>query len=325
MQDGDGNPMLSFGGNSQVIKVVRNGGNIVWTLGVDGDIEVLPPDTFFHQHALRAARSGYYLSLDNQGLGTQSRILVWWVDFSYINPRLQLSWQHALPAADYSPDEGNVDLLPSGGYVIGSAGGRSITELTSAGSVLWRAQLDSSLYRAYWVDDLYARLHPRYEGDTVVCVSDGMVPLRASLPGGIWSGAFVQGDSFNTVAAGFGLHLVTYKLGPEEFTVELLVDPSSNCGVGRAEVVKVRLEMEAFPNPVGEVLNLRWVLQAGQRMTVDIHGLDGRVLLQRELGWLGAGQHALRLTRAGLGAAGAVVVCLRTSSGLVARRIIVLE
>lgn len=323
MQDGDGNPMLSLGGTSQVIKLVRNGGNIVWTLGPAGDIEILPLDSFSHQHALRAGHPGYYLSLDNEGLGHLSRLTEWWIDFAYINPRVQMQQQFTLPLGDYSPDDGNIDLLPNGDWLIGAPGGRTITELSSAGSVLWRAQLDSSLYRAYWVDDFYARLHPHYVGDLVVCLQDSLVPLRADVAGGIWSGPFVEGDSFNTAAAGQGLHQVTYKLGPEEFTVELLVDASLQCNVGLAEAADFQMHLVAFPNPVVADLQLRWEMPRADGVTVALHGLDGRVLWQRDLGRLGAGSQTLHLDATDWGGAtGAIVVTVRTKSGETARRII---
>jgi arylsulfate sulfotransferase len=329
MQDGDGNPMLSFGDRSTVVKIVRSGGGIVWTLGLDGTIEILPPDTFAHQNALRNSRAGYYLSFDNQGLGAQSRVIEWWIDFSYINPRLEISRAHVLPPADYSADDGNLDRLPSGNWVIGSSGGRSITEITANGSVLWHAVLDSSLYRAYWVDDFYARLRPRYTGETLVCLGDSVVALRASVAGGIWSGAYVRGDSFDAAAAGLGLHEVTYKLGPESFTVELEVDPSLLCGVGMADAVTPTLAMRVFPNPLGmqqETFQIQWTMARAEQVVLEIYGLDGRPLGTRDLGVLPMGTHATKLLRSTLGQqAGAVVVSLRTASGKHGRCILVVE
>ncbi len=324
MQDGDGNPMLSFGGSSQVIKVVRNGGTVVWTTGVDGTIEVLPPDTFMHQHALRASRPGYYLSLDNQGLGTQTRAIEWWIDFSYFDPRMEISWQHVLPIADYSAADGNVDKLPSGNFVIGSGSGRTITEITSAGSVLWHAVLDSSLYRAYWVDDFYMRLRPRYTGDLVVCVRDSLVPLRASVPGGIWSGAYVQGDSFNTAAAGLGLHFVTYKLGPEEFTVELLVDDAANCGVAVTPQLQPQIAFAVFPNPMEDVLHLAVDLPRPEELALDVFALDGQWVVGMALGRMSAGHHVWSWDGDALGiATGGYCLRVRAASGKSSSKIIV--
>lgn len=327
MQDGDGNPMLSLGGSSQILKIARNSGAVVWTVGPSGSIEILPPDTFMHQHALRPSRPGYYLSLDNAGLDTMTRATEWWIDFSYINPRMKISWEHVLPIADYTADDGNVDKLPSGTLLIGSAGGRSITEITTVGSLLWRAQLDSSLYRAYWVEDLYGRLRPHFTGDTVVCLSDSAIILQASPTGGIWSGDFVQGNVFDAAAAGVGLHVVTYKLGPEEFSVELQVDGSVNCGVAVADAQLRTLMMAVFPNPWTQGdLHVQFALATAERMRLEVHALDGRLLAQRDLGRLSGGEHGLRLTPAELGLrSGAVLVTLHAASGKVGRQIVVIE
>ncbi|HEX2900974.1 MAG TPA: aryl-sulfate sulfotransferase, partial [Bacteroidia bacterium] len=325
MQDGDGNPMLSFGGESQVVKIARTGSNIVWTCGDNGDIEVLPTDSFLILHGLRPSRPGYYLSLDNQGLGNgQTRAIEWWIDFSYIQARFELSWQHVLPIDDYTAMDGNVDRQRNGNFMIGSADGRSVTEINVAGSVLWHAQYDSSLQRAYWVEDLYERVYPQYLGDSVVCANDMFVILEASPAGGIWSGPFVSGDTFFTDSAGAGSFPLTYQWGPEKIELMLMVDPTVNCGVGLADEWTRTLAFSAFPNPFLDVLNLELELSTREDVTVDIFALDGRLLVRQELGKLNPGRHSWRWESMDA-VDGACLVRVGTASGKAGTRILIRE
>ncbi len=325
MQDGDGNPMLSFGGESQVVKIARTGSNIVWTCGDNGDIEVLPFDSFAVVHSLRPSRPGYYLSLDNQGLDNGlTRAIEWWIDFSYIQARLEISWQHILPIADFTATDGNIDRMRNGNYMIGSFDGKSVTEITANGAVLWRADYDSSLHKAFWVESLYPRISPQYLGDLTVCATDSIVILEASVPGGIWSGPFVSGDTFFAGLASTGIFPIVYKWGPEELQFELTVDPTVNCGVGVSEVAKQNLELTVFPNPFGSHLNLQLNLAQQEAVSIDIFALDGRQVWHEDLGKWNPGKHSMQLNPREL-PSGANVIQVRTASGKLGRRVLLRE
>ena len=322
MQDGDGNPMLSFGGESQVVKIARSGANIVWTCGDNGDIEVLPFDSFAVLHSLRPSRPGYYLSLDNQGLGNGlTRAIEWWIDFSYIQARLEISWEHILPIDDFTASDGNVDRMRNGNYMIGSHDGKSATEITASGSVLWHADYDSTLHRAFWVEDFYHRIHPQYLGDSIVCATDSFVILQANPTGGIWSGPFVSGDTFFSAAAALGSFPLVYKWGPEEIRFDMEVDPTVNCGVGVADVAAQRLDLNVFPNPFGSVIHLGLELSKMEDVSVDVFAMDGRHLMHQNLGKLGPGAHAIDLDPSEW-AMGTCILQVRTVSGKTGRKVL---
>lgn len=324
MEDADGNPMLSLAGANQVIKIARSGSSIVWACGSDGDIEILPLDSFQVMNGLRPAQPGHYLAVDNRGLDSLSRAIEWWIDFSYIHARMEVSWEHILPAADFTADDGNVHALSNGNYMIASAEGRSVTEITHAGSLLWRAVYDSALTRAFWVEDFYARIHPQYLGDSVVCASDSLVILRATPSGGIWSGPFVSGDTFDAAAAAAGFFPLTYKWGPEELHFELMVDPGANCGVGVAEGTHPRIQFSAFPNPFRGHLGVELDLEQAEELALEVRTMDGRTLIREYLGKWSPGHHQWQVDWEGkLPAPGAYWLRLQAASGKAGTQVVV--
>lgn len=290
MMDGDGNPMLSFTSTNQVVKIARQGGNVVWTCGENGDIEILPLDSFNVLGSILPSRSGYYLGIDRSGLDSLSRIVEWWIDFSYIQARFETSQEFVLPVADFSPDRASLQKQSTGNYTAMGANGHSILELASNGNLLWRAESDSTLQRVFWLEDMYYRVHPDYLGDSVVCASDSLVILEADPPGGIWSGPFVSGDTFHVAAAGAGFFPITYKWGPETLRFELMVDPGANCGVGVGDPVRNDLGLEVWPNPFENALNLSIDLPKAGEVSAELWAMDGRLLRTEDLGRRPAGR-----------------------------------
>jgi hypothetical protein len=323
IEDVDQNPMLSFGGSSDVIKINRSNGSIAWDCGLNGFIEILPADTFIAQHSLRPSRPGYYLSMDNQGLANgQSRAIEWWIDFGYSNPTMMISWEYVLPAAEYSPENGSMERLPGNGFLVGSSEGKTITQLDNSGTVLWKGSLDTSIYKAFWVPSLYPLANPEFLGDTIVCLNDSVIELQASPSGGFWSGDFVNGSQFDASAAGAGDHVVTYKYGGESIDVTLHVDNNPNCGVGIKPIKRQSLAFVAFPNPFQEQLTLLFDLNASEDMVLEIFALDGRKLLQEDLGRMNPGRHTITLGPEYFSTSGPQAICLRSLSGKAGARVL---
>ncbi len=315
-EDGDGNPMLSFGGTSDVIKVNKLTGGVAWDCGLNGFIEIMVPDTFKGQNSLRPSRPGYYMSLDNRGLGTETRAIEWWIDFGYSNPTMMISWEYTLPTAEFSPEDGSVERLPEGGALIGSSLGKTITEVNSAGTLLWRAVADTTLYKAFWVEDLYDRVNPTFLGDTIVCLNDSNPTLMANPPGGFWSGDFVNNGVFDAHSAGPGDYNVNYKFGGENLSLTLHVDNSPGCGVAVRPRLRQDLAFSAFPNPFQDDMMVVFDLKMQENVIVELFASDGRLLMRQDKGNLSPGRHAFSLDLADLKlSAGPMALCVRTASG----------
>jgi hypothetical protein len=324
-EDDDLNYMMTWGTSNDIMKIDNQFSSIAWECGPHGFIDILIPDSFAAPHSLGLSRLGYYLTFDNRGLDSLSRVIEWWIDFGYTTPLMKISWEYALPAADFSPEDGNATRLSNGNILIGAGNAGNILEVTDAGSLLWRGEANAPLYRAFWVEDLYPRVHPSYIGDSLVCLStDSVLKLVASPPGGVWSGPFVHGDTFDAALAGPGHYNITYKWGPESVSTDVYVDESVNCGVALPGASTPNLSFTAFPNPYSDHLNLLFDLKAQEDIWVEGFALNGQLRFREALGLRQPGKHQVLLDSENLGK-GPLLIVLRTVSGNKATKIVTAE
>ena len=150
--DGPGGTILISARNTSAIYLLARGGNIIWRLG-GKQSDFGPPAAvrFAFQHNARF-HSGNRLTLfDNGGIPRIepfSRPLVLHLDLATHQARIVKTF--TAPKRIASPFEGNLQLLPDGGALVGWGGVRIVSEFARDGRLRFQMKLPyGDSYRAY--------------------------------------------------------------------------------------------------------------------------------------------------------------------------------
>lgn len=156
--DDDGNWIVSLRHMSQVVKVNRVTGEIIWALGGKsnqftfiGDHEEYAPTYFSYQHDARRLPNGNISLFDN---GTQhqpmhSRGVEYKLD--EVNKTATMVWEFRPQPDIYTSIQGGLQTLPDGHRLLGwgsaaNDGAPGVTEVDSAGSVVFEAYYPKQMY-----------------------------------------------------------------------------------------------------------------------------------------------------------------------------------
>jgi GH43 family beta-xylosidase len=171
-------------------------------------------------------------------------------------PAYNYSWSNSTTAED-------VTGIPAGGYTCTITDGNGCTTSISAS-----------------VNDPNAPA-VTVSIDTTLCSTAGLYTLIDGSPaGGTWSGSFVGGNTFNPSAAGVGSYLLTYSytdingctgLASDTMLVDACLGFSSNENQG----------WTVFPNPTNGLLTITPAIINGEKMLVEIYGVDGQLVLSQ--------------------------------------------
>jgi Arylsulfotransferase (ASST) len=185
--DRDGNLLVSARNTHTVYKISRRTGRIIWRLGGKrSDFELGPGVAFGWQHDARRRPDGTLTLFDNEAapkLRRQSRGIVLRVDERHKRVTLLHTFVHTPPLV--AVDQGNMQRLPNGNYLVGWGHQPYVTEFGPHGKTLLdfrfgRAGVDS--YRAYrfaWIGR--PRSHPTIsvQGEMLYTSWNGATEVRA--------------------------------------------------------------------------------------------------------------------------------------------------
>jgi hypothetical protein len=150
--DAPGGGILISGRNTSALYLLARDGKIVWRLGGKRS-DFGPPAAvkFRFQHNARLREDGTLSLFDNGAIPKVepfSRPLVLKVDQARKRASIVKAFVH--PKRISSPFEGNLELLPDGGALVGWGGVRKVTEFTPSGNVRFELKLPyGDTYRAY--------------------------------------------------------------------------------------------------------------------------------------------------------------------------------
>jgi len=162
--DWDDTILLSLRHQSQVILIDHATGDVVWTLGEDGDFTLDGGEWFYNQHAPELLEDGMILIYDNGNErptqdGRHSRAVVYQLD--YDNMTATQVWE--FDSEFYTGRLGDIDLLDNGNILV-CAGGVSSSEIARLYEVpfepsaepVWQLNVPGELlYRGTRVNSLY--------------------------------------------------------------------------------------------------------------------------------------------------------------------------
>jgi hypothetical protein len=184
--DRDGNFLVSARNTHAVYKINRRTGAVMWRLGGKrSDFELARGVAFGWQHDVRRQADGTLTMFDNEAapkLRKQSRGLVLRVDERHRTVTLVHSFVHTPPLV--AVDQGNMQKLPDGHYLVGWGHQPYVTEFGPHGKPLLdlrfgRSGVDS--YRAYrfaWVGRPHRKPAVAVKGDTLYASWNGATEVR---------------------------------------------------------------------------------------------------------------------------------------------------
>jgi Arylsulfotransferase (ASST) len=185
--DRDGNYLVSARNTHTIYKINRKTGSIIWRLGGKrSDFELGRGVRFGWQHDVRRQPDGTLTMFDNEAapkLRRQSRGLVLRIDERHRTATLVHSFVHTPPLV--AVDQGNMQKLPDGNYLVGWGHQPYVTEFGPHGKTLLdfrfgRSGVDSyRAYRFHWVGRPHSKPAIAVEGDTLYVSWNGATEVRS--------------------------------------------------------------------------------------------------------------------------------------------------
>lgn len=170
--DGPNGTVLVSGRNTSALYLLRRNGSVAWRLGGKrSDFGPAAAVKFRFQHDARFHGADTISLFDNGAipkLEPYTRPLVLHLDAKAKKVRIVKRFVH--PKRISSPYEGNLQLLPDGGALVGWGGVRKVTEFSPGGRVRFQLTLPyGDTYRAYrlpWAGDPGGRPKVALDGST---------------------------------------------------------------------------------------------------------------------------------------------------------------
>ena len=185
--DRDGNYLVSARNTHAIYKINRLSGKVMWRLGGKrSDFELGKGVRFGWQHDVRRQADGTITIFDNAAapkLRRQSRGIVLRVDEKRKTAMLLRTYTHRPPIT--AVDQGNMQKLPNGNYLIGWGHEPYVTEFGPQGKALLDlrfARRGADSYRAYrfsWVGRPRSRPAIAVEGDTLYVSWNGATEVKS--------------------------------------------------------------------------------------------------------------------------------------------------
>lgn len=155
----DGNYVISFRDFSQVWKINASDGSIMWKLGEGGDLKMDKEGYFLRQHAVSFNENGELMLFDNgeRKIRPESRVLAFDIDEQ--NRQAVLKTNVVLPRELSAEKMCSAVVISPGKYLVCTTKKNGIiTVVNDKAEVLWRVDLSSPSYRAYYVHDPFSKI-----------------------------------------------------------------------------------------------------------------------------------------------------------------------
>jgi hypothetical protein len=147
----DGNLIVSFRHQDQVVKLDRRSGAVMWRLGGrSSDFPLTDAQRFSHQHFARRNADGTLSLFDNGNASQRTRLLTFTLDEA---GRTVADFAASEPEARYSPAMGSYQRLDGGSSFVGwgakGAGATDAAELAADGTPTFALRFVTRTYESY--------------------------------------------------------------------------------------------------------------------------------------------------------------------------------
>jgi hypothetical protein len=148
--DDDGNWLLSHRHFSEITKIDRQTGDIIWRMGGASNEFDFPNDIGFNlQHDIRRLENGHITIFDNGNfhIPAHTRAIEYAID--EVAKTATRFWIYPDDGSEYSAAMGNFQRLPNGNSFIGWGTQPKVSEVLSDGTLAFEMELGSINYRAF--------------------------------------------------------------------------------------------------------------------------------------------------------------------------------
>lgn len=148
--DRDGNLLISNRNTSDVIKIDRNTGKVLWRMGGrNNEFNFSGDSGFWLQHDVRRLPNGNITLFDNGNFHSPSASRQVEYQIDEVNKVVTRTWQFPLDASRFTNIMANAQRLPNGNTIGSWAVLNKVTEVTPNGSVAIELKLGEWSYRAF--------------------------------------------------------------------------------------------------------------------------------------------------------------------------------
>lgn len=152
--DKDGNYIISFRDFNQVWKINARDGSIIWKLGKNGDFVMDDDSYFIHQHSVHVNKKGELMMFDNGSASERllSRVLCFKVDEKSHTATTTVKVDLPLDLSLFRMC--SADYIADGKYLVcATRPAGPVAVVNDAGEILWRVNLMTPSYRAYYLEN----------------------------------------------------------------------------------------------------------------------------------------------------------------------------
>ncbi|HTF17944.1 MAG TPA: aryl-sulfate sulfotransferase [Chryseolinea sp.] len=155
--DSDGHYLVSFRDFSEIWKINSSDGSVIWKLGEDGNIQLDTAGYFMRQHAAYLNEVGEIMLFDNgdRKIRSYSRVLSFKIDEAAKQAEVK---SNVILSKELSADKMCSAVLVSPGKYLVCTSKKSgiISVVNDNAEVVWRVDLNSPSYRAYYLSDPFS-------------------------------------------------------------------------------------------------------------------------------------------------------------------------
>ncbi len=148
--DLDGNYLMTHNGLNQLWKINATTGEVIYKLGVNGNVEVDNEGLTSGIHSSHINLDGEVMIFDNGKENEQSRIISYLVDEN--NKEAQIKKLIDLPNEMFSKNQSCAYMINQENIIVGSSVPNLISIVDLLGEVKWQYKAPGLFYRAYYLD-----------------------------------------------------------------------------------------------------------------------------------------------------------------------------
>lgn len=150
--DTDGNYLMTHNRLNQLWKIDSSTGELIYNLGLDGDIQLNEEGFTSGIHSSHINLDGEIMVLDNGKASKQSRAISYLVDES--TKQASVVKNVKFPSELFSPNQASAFMVDSDHILFGSSVEKTMVITDMQGSPVWQFQTDLQFYRAYYINEI---------------------------------------------------------------------------------------------------------------------------------------------------------------------------